>query len=86
VSRISPQIDGNVLYLGTLTHALVVAVNRVTGKLLSTIQINPHPLAIVTMSPTFFDGKLFVGAASVEENLTLLLLMSAAHSSDIWSA
>lgn len=24
------------------------------------------------MSPTFFDGKLFVGAASVEENLTLL--------------
>ncbi|KAN0099257.1 Quino protein alcohol dehydrogenase-like protein [Hyaloscypha variabilis] len=72
VSRTSPQIDGNILYFGTLTHALVVAVNRLTGDLLATIQINPHPLAIVTMFPTFFDGKLFVGAASVEENLSLL--------------
>lgn len=72
VSRTSPQIDGNILYFGTLTHALIVAVNRLTGELLGTVQINPHPLAIVTMSPTFFDGKLFVGAASVEENLTLL--------------
>ncbi|KAE9371610.1 Quino protein alcohol dehydrogenase-like protein [Stipitochalara longipes BDJ] len=33
--------------------------------------LNPHPMAVVTMSPTFFDGKLFVGASSVEENLTL---------------
>jgi hypothetical protein len=71
VSRTSPQIDGNILFFGTLTHALVVAVNRLTGELLSTIQINSHPMAVVTMSPTFFDGKLFIGASSVEENLTL---------------
>jgi hypothetical protein len=60
VSRTSPQIDGNVLYFGTLTHALAAAVNRLTGKLLGTVQTNPLPLAVVTMSPTFFDGKLFV--------------------------
>lgn len=28
-------------------------------------------MAIVTMSPTFFDGKLCAGTASVEENLSL---------------
>lgn len=71
VSRTSPQIDGHVVYFGTLTHALIVAVDRFSGGVLGMVQINSHPFAVVTMSPTFFDGKLFVGAASVEENLTL---------------
>lgn len=72
VSRTSPQIDGDVVYFGTLTHALIVAVNKNTGSTLGVAQVNSHPLAIVTMSPTFFDGKLFVGASSVEENVTTL--------------
>lgn len=72
VSRTSPQIDGNILYLGTLTHALIVAVSKDTGSTLGVIQIHSHPLAVVTMSPTFFDGKIFVGASSVEENVPLL--------------
>ncbi|KAK0715106.1 quinon protein alcohol dehydrogenase-like superfamily [Lasiosphaeris hirsuta] len=72
VSRTSPQIDGNVVYFGTLTHALVVAVSKTTGATLAVVQVNPHPLAIVTMSPTFFGGRLFVGVSSVEENVTLL--------------
>ncbi|KAK3329221.1 quinon protein alcohol dehydrogenase-like superfamily [Apodospora peruviana] len=72
VSRTSPQIDGNVLYFGTLTHALVVAVNKYTGSILGAVQINAHPLAIITMSPTFYNGKLFVGASSVEENVPLI--------------
>jgi len=71
VSRTSPQVDGDVVFFGTLTHALLFAVDRSSGKPLATIQINPHPMAVVTMSPTLFDGKLFVGAASVEENLSL---------------
>lgn len=66
ISRTSPQIDGDVLYFATLTHALTVAVNRITGKVLGTIRINSHPLAVVTMSPTFYDGKLFIGASSTE--------------------
>ena len=72
VSRTSPQVDGDVLFFGTLLHALVVAVNKRTGAVLGVVQINDHPLAIVTMSPTFYNGKLFVGTSSVEENVTLL--------------
>ncbi|KAK1752602.1 Quino protein alcohol dehydrogenase-like protein [Echria macrotheca] len=72
VARTSPQIDGDILYFGTLTNALVVAVDRNSGAVLATHQLNAHPLAIVTMSPTLFDNKLFVGAASVEENLSIL--------------
>ena len=71
VSRTSPQVVGDVVYFGTQTHALVVAVDRSTGATLGMVQINPHPLAVITMSPTVFDGKLFVGSSSVEENISL---------------
>ena len=68
VSRTSPQVDGDVVYFGTLTHALIVAVSRFTGQTLGIIQTNPHPVAAVTMSPTFYNGKLFVGVSSLEED------------------
>lgn len=48
VTRNSAAIDGNVLYFGPQCHALLIAVNRSTGKVIDTIQINPHPLAIIT--------------------------------------
>ncbi|KAK2750153.1 hypothetical protein FQN57_004649 [Myotisia sp. PD_48] len=66
VSRTSPQIDGNILYFGTLARALIVAVDRRNGKVLDQIQLNPNPTALVTMSPTFYAGKLFVGTSSME--------------------
>ena len=72
LSRTSPQVDGDVVYLGTQTHALLVALDRATGRTLDVLQINPHPLAVLTMSPTFYGGKLFIGACSVEENVSLL--------------
>lgn len=71
-SRTSPQIDGNVLYFGTLANALMVAVNVNTGKVLSTIQVDSHPVALITMSPTVYDGKIFVGVSSAEENAASL--------------
>ena len=67
VSRTSPQVDGDVLYFGTLTHALLVAVNIDTGKVLGSIQINPHPLSILSMSPTVYDSRILIGASSQEE-------------------
>jgi outer membrane protein assembly factor BamB len=70
-SRTSPQIDGNVIYLATQTHALLIALDLATGNLLATIQVNLHPLAIVTMSPTFYNGMIFVGTSSDEESATL---------------
>lgn len=72
ISRTSPQVVGDVVYFGTQAHALMVAVDRSTGATLGTIQINSHPLSVITMSPTAFDGKLFVGAASVEEGLSVV--------------
>jgi outer membrane protein assembly factor BamB len=71
MSRTSPQIDGNVLYFATQAHALLVAVDLSTGKLLGTTKVNDHPLAILTMSPTVYEGKIFIGASSQEESATL---------------
>jgi hypothetical protein len=71
MSRTGPQVDGDVLYFGTLIHALVVAVNRLTGQTLGVIQINSHPVAIVTQSPTFYNGVLFIGSSSIEEDAAL---------------
>lgn len=77
ISRTSPQIAGDVLYFGTYANALIVAVDRGSGKTLGIVQVNAHPLAIITMSPTLFNVKtgkgnsmkqmLFVGASSAEE-------------------
>jgi outer membrane protein assembly factor BamB len=71
ISRSSPQVAGGVVFVGTLTHALVVALDKTTGVTLAIQQLNTHPAAVLTMSPTFFDGRLYIGAASIEENLTL---------------
>lgn len=66
-SRTSPQILGNVLLFGTQIHALLVAVNLHTGKVLSTIQINPHPLAVITQGATVHNGVIIIGGSSAEE-------------------
>ncbi|KAF2433620.1 Quino protein alcohol dehydrogenase-like protein [Tothia fuscella] len=79
VSRTSVQLSSDdVLFFGTQTHALIVAIDRVSGKFLAHTQINSHEHAIVTMSPTLVnvsmpdDGRnvrevLYVGASSAEE-------------------
>jgi outer membrane protein assembly factor BamB len=67
ISRTSPAIDGNVLFFATQTYSLVVAVDRHNGEFLGIRQIHPHPLATITQSPTFYDGKLFIGSSSQEE-------------------
>ncbi|KAF2098353.1 Quino protein alcohol dehydrogenase-like protein [Rhizodiscina lignyota] len=69
VSRTSPQIDGDTIYFGTLLNCLIVAVDVRNGHALAVKQINSHPVAIVTMSPTFYDGKLLVGSSSSEESI-----------------
>jgi len=66
-TRTSPQVHGDIVYVGTQAHALVLALDRFSGTLLAITQIHQHPLAIVTQSPTIYKGRLFVGTASVEE-------------------
>jgi outer membrane protein assembly factor BamB len=73
MSRTSPQIDTDrgILYFGTQAHALLVAVNLTNGNVLGTIRVSEHPLAILTMSPTLYDGNIYIGASSQEESATL---------------
>jgi hypothetical protein len=70
-SRSSAQIDTamGVLYFTTQMFALVAAVDLATGSVLGTTQINSHELAISTASPTLYNGVLFVGGSSVEEDV-----------------
>lgn len=69
LSRTTPALDGNTLFLGTLSSALFLAIDKRNGKLIDKIQINDHPFAVVTMSPTVWHGKIFVGASSAEETI-----------------
>lgn len=76
VSRTSPQIDckNGVLYLGTQLYALLIALDMNTGSMLGSIPINGHPLAEITMSPTLYDDKIFVGCSSAEETAAVSTL------------
>lgn len=67
VSRTSAALDGPILYFGTQAHALVVAIDRTSGQIIDSIQLNSHPLAIITQSPTVWQGKIYVGCSSQEE-------------------
>ena len=67
VSRTSPAIDGDRLFLGLQDGGLVLAVNKQTGDLLWSTQIESHPLTYITQSPVVFRGTVYVGASSAEE-------------------
>jgi polyvinyl alcohol dehydrogenase (cytochrome) len=53
-------------YFGDASGA-VYAVEAATGKLLWKSKVDPHPAAVITGSPTFYDGRLYVPVASREE-------------------
>ena len=73
VSRNSPLIVGNELVLGDNASsaqpggAHLFAVNRSTGKLIWSTQIDSNPAAIVTSSPVSVGNRIVVGVASNEE-------------------
>ena len=68
VSRTTPVMQGNVLFIGTQANALLLAVDKRDGKLINKVQISKHPLGIITQSPTVWQGRIFVGSSSAEES------------------
>jgi polyvinyl alcohol dehydrogenase (cytochrome) len=76
VSRTSPAVVGNVVYIGDQgggsfvapSPGRLLAVDARNGRLLWSTVVNPHPFSIVTQSPIVSDGVVYVGAASAEEN------------------
>lgn len=66
-SRTTPALYKNFLFIGTSANALLLAIDKRNGKLVDTIQISNHPLAMLTMSPTVYQGRIFMGTSSNEE-------------------
>jgi polyvinyl alcohol dehydrogenase (cytochrome) len=59
--------DGrHIAYFGDL-RANVYAVDADSGEMLWKVQADPHPLAVITGSPTLYDGRLYVPVSSREE-------------------
>ncbi len=73
-SRVSPAVDGDRLISGDnffLVHpggAHVFAVNRFTGKLLWSTQVESNPAAIITSNPVVYGNEVVVGVSSNEED------------------
>lgn len=63
--RDGPAVVGDRVYFGD-GRANMFALDRRTGKFLWMKKIDTHPDAMVTGSPTYFDGKIFVGVSSYE--------------------
>jgi polyvinyl alcohol dehydrogenase (cytochrome) len=68
VSRTAPAVSGNSVVFGTQKGAWLVSVDKRTGAPNWATQLDTHPLAIITQSPTIYDGVVYDGVASTEEN------------------
>jgi polyvinyl alcohol dehydrogenase (cytochrome) len=64
---VGPVADGRyAAYFGDI-RANVYAVDAETGELRWKTKVDPHPLAVVTGSPTLYQGRLYVPVSSREE-------------------
>jgi polyvinyl alcohol dehydrogenase (cytochrome) len=75
-SRVSPAVDGDELIIGdhlqsgtTGPGASVLAVNRTTGALLWSTLVDSNPASQITGSPVVYNGVVYIGVSSREENL-----------------
>ena len=59
--------SGNTLFIGTQANALLLAIDKRIGKLISEIQIDEQPYAIITQSPIIWQGKTFIGSSSLQD-------------------
>ena len=99
-ARRSPiaRLDGggrHVAFVGDRA-ANVYALDAATGALIWKSHVDDHPFARVTASPTFHDGRLYVGVASGEETAGAvaeyecctfrgsLVVLDAASGSRVW--
>ncbi|KAJ4838500.1 hypothetical protein Tsubulata_044537 [Turnera subulata] len=57
VSRSTPTIAGDCLIVGIYGPAVVIAVSRLTGKLMWSTKLDPRPRALITQSGTYYMGK-----------------------------
>ena len=70
VARTSPAVVGNTVYIGDQQLGRLMAINATTGALLWSSYIGGgDSFPIVTQSPVVYNGEVYVGVASAEENV-----------------
>jgi polyvinyl alcohol dehydrogenase (cytochrome) len=66
ISQQAGSPDRNAAYFGDI-RANVYSIDADSGELLWKTKVDPHPLAVVTGSPTLHEGRLYVPVSSREE-------------------
>jgi polyvinyl alcohol dehydrogenase (cytochrome) len=66
-SRTSPAYEDGVVYIADRVGANLIAVSAATGDLIWIKQLETHPAAVVTESPSVYDGVVYEGMSSGEE-------------------
>ena len=66
VGALSGQRERHAAYFGDI-RANVYAVDAATGELLWKVNVDAHPLAVITGAPTLHGGRLYVPVSSREE-------------------
>jgi polyvinyl alcohol dehydrogenase (cytochrome) len=63
--RNGPAVVGDLVYFGDF-NGNVYALETATGKRRWVTRVDEHPKAILTGSPTYFDGRIYIGVSSNE--------------------
>ncbi|KAL6135665.1 hypothetical protein ACLB2K_067892 [Fragaria x ananassa] len=74
ISRSTPTIAGDrgdLLIFGLYAPAVVVAVERSTGRLVWSTFLDRHPASLITMSGTYYKGSIYIGTSSLEETVSV---------------
>jgi polyvinyl alcohol dehydrogenase (cytochrome) len=71
VSRASPAVVGNTVYLGDQNGGYLSAVDAATGARKWTTRVDPHSAAILTAGPLVSNGVVYQGVASAEEGAAI---------------
>lgn len=69
VSRTSPVVAGDTVYIGTQTGARLLAIDTADGDLRWNVATDPHPRAVLTGGAVYHDGVLYQGVSSDEFSL-----------------
>jgi len=70
VSRTSPAVVGDTVYIGTLftaSGAQLLAIDKSSGALKWKTQLDTHPYSVHTSSAIVFKGVIYLGVSSLEE-------------------
>jgi polyvinyl alcohol dehydrogenase (cytochrome) len=68
-ARNTPTLSGDNLIVGDLDGAHVFAVDRTTGNLVWSTDVDTHPNAVITGSAVVHDGAVYIGVSSGESGV-----------------